>query len=81
MFGELHDIPHEFPEHLDLIHTLQDNHSGFQRMYIEYHALDNEIRDIEQNIEPVSDYYAENLKKRRVLLKDQIYAVLQQHVA
>ena len=47
-------------------------------MYVEYHALDQEIREIEQNVEPVSDTYAEDLKKKRVLLKDQLYAKLQQ---
>lgn len=81
MFGEPHDIHHEFPEHRDLIQNLYNNHSGFQRMYTEYHALDNKILDIEQNIEPVSDIYAEDLKKRRVLLKDHIYQALQQHRA
>ena len=73
MFGEPHDIPREFPEYSDLIRHLHDNDSDFQRMYVEYHALDQEIRDIEQNVEPVSDFYAEDLKKKRVFLKDQLY--------
>ena len=79
MFGESHDIPREFPQYRNLIQTLHHSDSQFQRMYIEYHALDNEIRDIEQNVEPVSDMYAETLKKKRVFLKDQIYATLQAH--
>ena len=79
MFGEHHDIPHEFPEYQEMIQTLQNKDSEFQRMYMEYHALDNEIRDIEQNVEAVSDMYAETLKKKRVHLKDQIYAALQAH--
>lgn len=79
MFGEPHDIPHEFPEYQDMIQTLQNKDSEFQRMYMEYHALDSEIRDIEQNVEAVSDMYAETLKKKRVYLKDQIYAALQAH--
>jgi uncharacterized protein YdcH (DUF465 family) len=81
MFGEIHDIPHEFPEYQDAIHRLTHNNQDFQRIYTEYHVLDNEIRDIEQNVEPVSDIYFETLKKKRVILKDQIYATLQsQHV-
>ncbi|OQY50735.1 MAG: hypothetical protein DRR08_02265 [Candidatus Parabeggiatoa sp. nov. 2] len=58
---------------------MHHNDSKFQRMYSEYHALDNKIRDIEQNVEPVSDRYAETLKKKRVFLKDRIYATLQAH--
>jgi hypothetical protein len=79
MFGEIHDIPHEFPEYKELIRSLTHNNQDFQRIFTEYHVLDNEIRDIEQNVEAVSDLYAENLKKKRVVLKDQIYATLQAH--
>jgi uncharacterized protein YdcH (DUF465 family) len=76
MFGEPHDIPHEFPEYQNLIQNLCNSHFDFQRMYLEYHALDGKIRDIEQNVNPASDVYAETLKKKRVLLKDRIYAEL-----
>jgi len=77
MFGEIHDIPHEFPQYQDAIQRLTHSNQDFQRVYTEYHVLDNEIRDIEQNVEPVSDIYFEKLKKKRVILKDQIYATLQ----
>lgn len=79
MFGESHDIPHEFPEYRNLIDKLRDTDSEFQDLYSEYHALDREILDIEQNIEAVSDSYAEDLKKKRLLLKDQIYDILRTH--
>jgi len=73
MFGEHHDIPHEFPEYKDLIEKLCNSDEGFQKMYQEYHALDEEILQIEQNVETTSDVYAEDLKKKRVHLKDEIY--------
>jgi uncharacterized protein YdcH (DUF465 family) len=79
MFGEPHDIPHEFPEYRDVIKTLHDNNSQFQQLYSEYHELDREIHDIELNVEPVSDFYAEDLKKKRVHLKDEIYTMLRAH--
>lgn len=73
MFGEHHDIPHEFPEYKDLIEKLYNSDEAFQKMYQEYHALDEEILQIEQNVEATSDVYAEDLKKQRVHLKDEIY--------
>jgi uncharacterized protein YdcH (DUF465 family) len=79
MFGEKHDIPHEFPEFIDVIEGLCDSDAEFEKMYKEYDSLDTEIRRIEQNVETVSDTYAEELKKKRVLLKDKIYAALQAH--
>lgn len=81
MFGEHHDIPHEFPEFKELIKRLYESDAGFKQMYLAYHALDNEILQIEQNVEAVSDIYAENLKKKRVHLKDEIYALLRQQIA
>lgn len=78
MFGEAHDIPHEFPEYRELIQKLYQSDAEFQRIYGEYHQVDREIHDIELNVEPVSDFYAEDLKKKRVLLKDKIYMVLRQ---
>ena len=81
MFGESHDIPHEFPEYQELITRLREENQEFQQIYSEYHALDEEIRQIEQNVEAVSDMYAEGLKKKRVLLKDQIYEFLQKYTS
>jgi uncharacterized protein YdcH (DUF465 family) len=81
MFGESHDLPHEFPEYQDLIERLRASDIDFRHMYIEYHALDEEIRKIEQNVETVSDIYAEELKKKRVLLKDRIYQTLREQNA
>jgi uncharacterized protein len=76
MFGERHDLPTEFPEHAELIKALRDVNPVFEAMYKEYNALDLEILEIEQNVEPVSDVYAEDLKKKRMLLKDKLYETL-----
>ena len=76
MFGERHDLPHEFPEHADLIQQLREEGGEFATLYQEYDALDEEILKIEQNVEPVSDAYAEDLMMRRVHLKDQLYTIL-----
>ncbi len=81
MFGERHDLPHEFPEHVELIKALRDVSPVFDAMYKEYDALDKEILEIEQNIEPVSDVYAEDLKKKRVFLKDKLYETLNKQSA
>ena len=81
MFGERHDLPTEFPEHAELIKALRDVNPVFGAMYKEYDSLDKEILKIEQNIEPVSDTYAEDLKKKRVLLKDKLYETLNKQSA
>jgi uncharacterized protein len=77
MFGESHEIHQDFPQYRDMINQLHESDVEFKNIYHEYNAVNHEIDAIEHNVEPVSDEYAEHLKKKRVLLKDQIYARLQ----
>ncbi len=77
MFGEHHDLIHELPEYREQIHQLKISNNHFARLFDEYHDVDHEIRRIEQEIETPSDVYAEDLKKKRLHLKDELYAMLQ----
>jgi uncharacterized protein YdcH (DUF465 family) len=77
MFGERHDLPHEFPEHAELIHQLLGSDQAFAALYKQYDDLDAEILDLEQKGEPVTDEVAEEMKLKRVQLKDKLYAMLQ----
>ncbi|NWG86309.1 MAG: YdcH family protein [Hydrogenophilaceae bacterium] len=73
---EPHDLAHEFPEHKETMRTLKQGNAHFAKLFDEYHAIDREVRRIEQNIEPTSDVYAEELKKKRLALKDELYQML-----
>ncbi|MEA3290969.1 MAG: YdcH family protein [Pseudomonadota bacterium] len=75
MFVERHDLHDEFPEHKELIDTLL----SFSLAYREYDALDKEIMKIEQNVKPCTDAYCEELKMKRVHLKDHLYGILESH--
>ncbi|GAB6039801.1 YdcH family protein [Endothiovibrio diazotrophicus] len=79
MFGERHDLPHEFPEHAELITRLHEENAEFAALMDEYTALDAEILKIEQEGTPITDEHAEELKFKRVSLKDKLYAMLQSH--
>ena len=81
MFGERHDLPTEFPEHADLIRELHKTNETFATLMDEYTALDSEIYEIEENGTNVTDEHAEELKYKRVALKDKLYAILQEHAA
>jgi uncharacterized protein YdcH (DUF465 family) len=78
MFGEHHDLLSEFPEYRDKIHELKANHPEFARLYEQYQEIDQEIYHIEEGFETPSDDYTEELKKKRILLKDQLYAMLKE---
>ncbi|MGE0624200.1 MAG: DUF465 domain-containing protein [Pseudomonadales bacterium] len=70
------DLAHEFPELKQRIHDLKMESAEFQALYAAYQSLDNEIYRIEQDIETTSDAYTEELKRRRVLLKDRLHGLL-----
>jgi uncharacterized protein YdcH (DUF465 family) len=76
MLGEPHDLCHEFPEYRQKIERLRQSNARFAQLIEEYDRLDARIRDLEERAQPVSDAFAEHLKKRRVALKDRLFAFL-----
>ena len=78
MLGEHHGLVQEFPEYKDKIHELKTSDPEFAKLFEKYDDIDKEIYRIEMQIENTSDEYIENLKIRRVQLKDQLYTMLQQ---
>ena len=76
MFGEKHDLVHEFPEYREKIHQLKMNDGHFARLFDEYADLDKQVRHIEEGIENTDDLYLEELKKKRLNHKDLLYAML-----
>ena len=77
MFGEHHHLVHEFPEFKDKIHDLKTHNPEFAQLFEKYNSLDDEIYRIEEQIETPSEDYTEGLKKQRLLLKDQLFQMLQ----
>ncbi len=71
-----HDLQHDFPELRERIHALKTQDAHFARLYADYHEVDREVRRIEAEIETPSDQYVEQVKMKRVQLKDQLYAML-----
>lgn len=74
MLGESHDLFHEFPEYQNRIAELKAADPHFTELYDEYHTVNDEVERIELQIETPSDFYTETLKKKRLHLKDEIYA-------
>jgi len=73
---EKHDLHHEFPEFSDQIRDLKMNDSHFAKLFADYHECDHEINRIEQGIETPNDEYSEQLKLKRLNLKDELFTYL-----
>lgn len=76
MFGEHHRLSEEFPDFVDKIHHMKIADPRFATLFDSYNEIDKEIYRIEEEIETPSDDYTEDLKKKRLFLKDQIYRML-----
>ena len=74
---EHHELAHDFPEHKEDIHNLKMNNAHFKKLYVEYHEVDRHVYRIEAQNEVVTDEHLEDLKKKRILLKDELYKMLQ----
>ncbi len=79
MYGEKHDLHHEFPEYEKEIHYLKMNNNHFARFFNEYDEVDDELMRIQQEIETPSDDYVEQLKKKRLFYKDEMYFMIIKH--
>lgn len=71
-----HELHEEFPEKAQAIHELKTGNAHFARIAEEYHTVNRSIHRMETNVEPVDDITIEELKKKRLTLKDEIAGFL-----
>jgi len=71
-----HELADEFPEAAEKIHRLKLDSAHFARLADQYHSVNREIHRIETEVEAASDYRTEDLKKERLVLKDEIAGIL-----
>lgn len=71
-----HELAAEFPELKDRIHDLKVSNSHFHKLFDEYHDLNGEVHRVEAAGINITDEHFEDLKKKRMSLKDELYAML-----
>jgi uncharacterized protein YdcH (DUF465 family) len=71
-----HDLAEEFPDERDRITELKTSNGHFARLAEEYDEVNRSIYRMETRVEPTSDDVEEELKRRRVRLKDEIAGIL-----
>src|SRR5215213_9812749 len=70
-------LDEDFPGMAEGMHALKTSNNRFARLLEEYNELNREIHRIETRVEPASEEVEEELKRRRVRLKDEIAEMLQ----
>ena len=67
-----------FHEYRDLISELKTSDRYFQSLFEKHNALDQKIKNKESRLEPGTPDEIEDLKKKKLGIKDELYALLQQ---
>lgn len=71
-----HDLHSEFPERDEQIHRLKTTDPDFRDLFDQYDEVDTEIHRIEMGNEVVIDEYLDELRRRRLYLKDSLYNMM-----
>jgi uncharacterized protein len=74
-----HDLDHEFPEFAGLMHEVGGRDDRLTVLFQQYNQVNGEIVDIEENDRPFQDFEFEELKKKRLRIKDEIYRILRNY--
>ena len=68
-----------FPEYRDLISHLKNSDLHFKHLFDKHNDLDQKIKNLEANLAHATHKEIEQMKKEKLHLKDEMYAILQKH--
>lgn len=71
-----HELAEEFPSHVERMHELKASNLHFARLFDDYHSINRAVHRAETNVEPVEELAEVEMRKKRMVLKDQIWAML-----
>jgi len=72
----IHGLADDFPELAAKLTERKEADAGFAEKVAEYDVLNKKVIDAETLEKPTGHFREEELKKKRALLKDEIFAIL-----
>jgi hypothetical protein len=76
MDPDQHELIQDFPQYREKILTLKGKNAHFAKLFDEYQNATHEVEALEIEGIPMGDVAFEELKKKRMKLKDELYAML-----
>jgi len=71
-----HELAEEFPEHIEAMRRLKESDTHFARLFDEYHEVNRAVHRAEARVDTMSEFSEEELRKKRMVLKDEIWGHL-----
>jgi len=70
------ELAEQFPLAVEKMHELKTSDAHFAKLHDDYHEINRQIHRAETNVEPTDDFHLENMRKQRLAIKDEIWAIL-----
>lgn len=71
-----HELIADFPDQAEAIHDLRQKNAHFDGLANRYHEVNRAVHRAETDVEPTSDSHLNDLKRQRMVLKDEIAGLL-----
>lgn len=68
-----------FHEYRDEISALKAKNAHFEKIFEEHNELDQKISNAENGLNPLTDIEIDKLKKQKLHLKDEVYAMIMEY--
>lgn len=68
-----------FHEYRDEISALKAKNAHFEKIFEDHNELDKKISNAENGLNPLTDIEIDKLKKQKLLLKDEVYAMIMEY--
>jgi len=71
-----HELAEDFPESAERLRALKASSAHFAKLCDDYHEVNRQIHRMETSVEPVGEAVEAVMRRKRMILKDEIYAGL-----
>lgn len=71
-----HELAADFPEYAEKIQALKLSDAHFAKLHEAYHEVNRQVHRAETDVEPTGDEEMEAMRRERLRLKDELYAIL-----
>lgn len=71
-----HELAADFPEYAEKMQALKMSNAHFAKLYEAYHEVNRQVHRAETDVEPTGDEEVEAMRRERMKLKDELYAIL-----
>jgi len=70
------ELSEEFPDRVDQMSDLKQSDAHFTKLFDDYHEINRAVHRAETDVEPTDDLHMAEMRKQRLAIKDEIWAIL-----